>query len=257
MQRKNVIAGDVNIVYHVAGDGEGQVICLLPSTGRSGLDFSELCDALVQHGFTVILPEPRGIGGSKGPMSGIDFHDLAADAVAAIRAETDNVIIAGHAFGCWLARTVAADYPDLVNGLVLVAAGSGKWPDELSEAINLLASADATREERLAALRLAFFAPDSNPEAWLKGWHADVIATQRAARAATDKKSWWHSGRAPILDLVALQDPFRPEQSRNDFILEFGERVSLVTIDGASHALPDEKPVEVAQHISQWAKTLV
>ncbi|MFK7994566.1 MAG: alpha/beta fold hydrolase [Granulosicoccus sp.] len=257
MQCKSVNAGDVKIVYHTAGDGDSPAICLLPSTGRSGRDFHELCNYLTGHGFKVILPEPRGIGGSVGPMAGIDFHDLAADAVAAIRAETNKVIIAGHAFGCWLARTVAADYPDLVSGLVLIAAGSGKWPSELSEAINTLASAHASREERLAALSLAFFTPSSNSEPWLEGWHSDVIATQRAARASTDRESWWHSGRAPILDLVGLQDPFRPASSRNDFVREFKDRVSLVTIDGASHALPDEKPEEVAEEISKWSKTIL
>lgn len=254
MQTRNVAAGEARIVYHVMG--EGRAICLLPSTGRSGSDFMELGHALVARGFKVILPEPRGIAGSTGPLTGIDFHDLAADAVAAIREETDSVIIAGHAFGCWLARTVAADYPELVRGLVLIAAGSGQWPAELSQAIDRLASVEATREERLTALRLAFFTPDSNPEPWLEGWHSEVIAAQRAARAATDRDSWWHSGIAPVLDLIALQDPFRTAQSHDDFMRELGDRVLVRTIDGASHALPDEKPLEVAVQIAEWEMTL-
>lgn len=254
MQSRRVVAGETNIVYHVMG--EGRSICLLPSTGRGSRDFTELSHALVARGFKVILPEPRGIAGSTGPMTGIDFHDLAADAVAAIRAEADSVVIAGHAFGCWLARTVAADYPELVRGLVLIAAGSGTWPAELSEAIDCLASDEATREERLDALRLAFFAPDSDPETWLEGWHADVIAAQRAARAATDRDTWWHSGTAPVLDLIALQDPFRAPDSHDDFVRELGKRVGVRTVDGASHALPDEKPVEVAEQIFAWERTL-
>lgn len=254
MQTRQVDAGDASIVYHVMG--EGQAICLLPSTGRSSRDFEELCHELAGRGFKVILPEPRGIGGSTGPLSGIDFHDLAADAVAAIRAEADQVLIAGHAFGCWLARTVAADHPELVRGLVLIAAGSGRWPAELSQAIDCLASDTATREERLSALRLAFFAPASNPEPWIEGWHSDVIAAQRSARAATDRDSWWHSGTAPVLDLIALQDPFRAASSHDDFLRELGERVSICTIDGASHALPDEKPFEVAEQIAAWEARL-
>lgn len=254
MQTRQVTAGDASIVYHVMG--EGQAICLLPSTGRSSKDFTELGHALVARGFKVLLPEPRGIGGSVGPMSGIDFHELAADAVAAVRAETDSVIIAGHAFGCWLARTVAADYPELVRGLVLIAAGSGQWPAELSQAIDCLASDEASRQQRLDALRLAFFVESSDPEPWLDGWHADVIAMQRAARTATDRDSWWHSGTAPVLDLIALQDPFRAPASRDDFMRELGERVSVSTIEGASHALPDEKPVEVAAQIATWEMTL-
>ncbi|MFK8078993.1 MAG: alpha/beta fold hydrolase [Granulosicoccus sp.] len=254
LQIKNVDSGEASINYYVAGDGPA--ICLLASTGRSGGDFKELAHELVRRGYKVILPEPRGIGGSTGPMAGLDFHDLATDVSATIKAETDNAVVAGHAFGCWIARTVAADYPELIRGLALIAAGSGQWPAELPQAIDCLASSDATRQQRIDALKLAFFAEGNDPESWLEGWHADVIAMQRAARAKTDKASWWHSGNAPILDVIALQDPFRPEQSRNNFVEEFGERVTIDTIDGASHALPDEKPLEVAQCLARWIATL-
>lgn len=254
MKSRIIKSGEVTIFYYVMG--EGPAICLIPSTGRGVNDFFELAEILVEKGFQVILPQPRGIGGSKGPLSGVDFHDFAADTIAAICAETDNVIIAGHAYGCWIARTVAADYPELVRGLVLIAAGSGKFPVELTNAIDCLTSPDAVRQERLAALRLAFFAPDSDPEAWLKGWYLDVKKAQRAARVATDPKTWWHSGSAPILDLIALHDPFRPPSTYNDYISEFGERVTQIKCDEASHALPDEKPEEVAQHILTWAGTL-
>lgn len=254
MKSKTITTGDVTIAYYVMG--EGTAICLIPSTGRGVDDFFELAEELAGKGFQVILPQPRGIDGSKGPLSGIDFHDFAADTVAAIRAETDSVIVAGHAYGCWIARTVAADYPELVRGLVLIAAGSGKFSVELINAIDCLTSTDADRKERLAALRLAFFAVDSDPESWLKGWYLDVKNAQRAARVATDPETWWHSGRAPILDLIALQDPFRPPSTYKDYISEFGDRVTQKKCDKASHALPDEKPEQVAQYISKWATML-
>lgn len=254
MKLKVIESGDVIISYYVMG--EGPAICLIPSTGRGVKDFFELAENLVEEGFQVILPQPRGIGESKGALSGIDFHDFAADTVMAIRAEVDNVIIAGHAYGCWIARTVAADYPELVCGLVLVAAGSGKFPVELTSAIDILTSTNANKQERLDALRLAFFSVDSDPEKWLDGWFLEVKNAQRVARAKTDPTTWKHSGNAPILDIVALQDPFRPPSTYNDYIDQFGNRVSQKFIDKASHALPDEKPEQVVQHLLAWAKTL-
>lgn len=254
MQIREVSTGNAKITYYVLG--EGTSICLIPSTGRGVRDFFELAEALVKLGFQVILPEPRGIGGSTGSLSDVSFHDFAADIAAAIRAETQNVIIAGHAYGCWIARTLAQNYPDLVRGLVLIAAGSGKFPAELTAAIDRLASFDATRDERLTALRLAFFAPSSDPEPWLEGWHLDVKNAQRAACVATNRDTWWPSGSAPILDLVALQDPFRPPTTYNDYVAEFGDRVTQKTVDQASHALPEEKPLQVAHHIAGWCKTL-
>ncbi len=254
MQSGTVAAGEAKIFYHLMG--EGPAICLVPSTGRSVHDFFELGEILVEAGFQVILPEPRGIGGSEGPLTGIDFHDFAADIVAAARTQSDRFIIAGHAYGCWIARTIAADYPEAVRGLVFIAAGAGKFPAELTGAVDILTSGNASREECLAALRLAFFAENSDPEPWLDGWHTDLKKAQRAAGAATDRETWWRSGSAPILDLVALQDPFRPPSTYNDYILTFGDRVTQKTINHASHALPDEKPAEVARHIAAWAKTL-
>jgi pimeloyl-ACP methyl ester carboxylesterase len=252
LQRKTAINGDAEIVYYLAG--EGPTICLLPSTGRGGLDFIELADELIKAGFKVILPNPRGIGGSKGSLEGINFHDLAADVIATIKAEGGSAIIAGHAYGCWIARTIAADYPDRIKGLVFIAAGAGKFATKLTDAINTAASNEASKEQRIAALRLAFFAPSSDPEPWLKGWHKDVIAAQRKAREATEPASWQHSGNAPILDIVALQDPFRPPQTYQDYTEAFVGRVTQKTVDHASHALPDEHPKQVACHIINWSK---
>ena len=119
--------------------------------------------------------------------------------------------MAGHAYGCWIARAAAQARPDLISGLILIAAGAGSWPVELSRAIEVAMDSDRARQDRLDALRLAFFADGHDPSHWLTGWHPDLVAMQRAARQRTDRASWWPSGIAPILDIIGLADPFRPE----------------------------------------------
>ncbi|WP_278249740.1 hypothetical protein [Photorhabdus cinerea] len=37
---------------------------------------------------------------------------------------------------------------------------------------------------------------------------------------------------------------------------EFGNRVTVAVIEGASHALPAEKPIETADVIADWADKL-
>ena len=110
----------------------------------------------------------------------------------------------------------------------------------------------ADKGDRLAALERAFFASDSNPSEWLTGWHPEMVKLQRDARKRTDQSSWWNSGVAPILDVVGLEDPFRPASERNFYTNEFRGRVTLKTVAKASHALPHEKPEEVAALVSQW-----
>ena len=47
----------------------GPVVLMLASLGRSARDFDDLAGALAAAGYTVIRPEPRGIGGSTGRTS--------------------------------------------------------------------------------------------------------------------------------------------------------------------------------------------
>ncbi len=251
---KSAQNGDATISYHA--QGKGPLIVLIASTGRGTEEFGELAERLAQRGYRVLRPEPRGIGKSQGPMEGVSFHDFAKDFAAVIKKEGDKAILAGHAYGNWIARTIASDHPELARGVVLLAAGAKSWPKELSDAITMINDPASTREQRLEGLKLAFFAEGSDPTPWLEGWHEDVTKSQRAARKLTNRDDWWAGGNVPILDLQAGADPFRPVESRDEVKEEFGDRVTVTVIDGASHALPAEKPVETANAIADWADTL-
>ena len=251
---KSATNGDATISYYA--QGKGPLILFIASTGRGTEEFGDLAKRLAERGYRVLRPEPRGIGASKGPMTGVTFHDFAKDSAAVIRNEGGNAIVAGHAYGGWIARTLATDHPELTRGVVLVAAGASKWPKEMSAAITMINDPASTREQRLAGLRLAFFAKGNDPTAWLDGWHSDVTTSQREAGKATKRADWWAAGKAPILDLQGGADPFRPAESRNELKAEFGDRVTVAVIDNASHALPAEKPVETANAIADWADRL-
>lgn len=247
--------GDATIAYRA--EGQGPLVMFLASTGRGTAEFGALADRLAARGYRVLLPEPRGIGASQGPMENLSFHDFAKDFAAVIRQEGGSpTIIAGHAYGNWIARVIASDFPELTRGVVLVAAGAKTWPKELSDAITMINDPQSTEAQRLAGLRLAFFAEGNDPRPWLEGWTADVTRSQRDARTRTRQADWWAGGRAPMLDLQAGADPFRPPASRDEVKNEFGSRVTVEVIEGASHALPAEKPAEVADAIARWAAGL-
>src|SRR6476619_4814424 len=75
--RSLVTYGDVTIDLIV--EGRGPLIVLLPSRGRDSEDYDEVAEGLAKEGFRVLRPQPRGIGASKGPMTGITLHDFARD----------------------------------------------------------------------------------------------------------------------------------------------------------------------------------
>jgi pimeloyl-ACP methyl ester carboxylesterase len=69
-----------------------------------------------------------GFGESVGPVEGLTLHDNARDVAVAIeKTSAAPAIIAGWAYGNRVARMLAIDWPELVRGVVLIAAG-GKFP---------------------------------------------------------------------------------------------------------------------------------
>jgi pimeloyl-ACP methyl ester carboxylesterase len=253
-----------DIRIEVAVEGRGPLIVMLPSRGRGAEDFDDVAGELVKAGFRVLRPQPRGAALSLGPMQNLTLHDLAHDVAAVIRNAGDGgpAIIVGHAFGSWVARMTAIDHPELVRGVVMAAAAAKAYPagfaggTELSEAVRKSGDFTLPTSERLKYLRLAFFAPDSDARTWLQGWHPAADEMQSAAGRATKQSEWWSGGTVPLLDLQGELDPFKPRAMSNEMRDEFGERVSVVVIPNASHALLPEQPDAVAAAILDWIKKL-
>ncbi|MFE7421999.1 alpha/beta fold hydrolase [Rhodococcus sp. NPDC057529] len=246
-----------NVVLEVVAEGEGTPLVLLPSAGRDSYDLDSVAEEFANQGFRVLRPQPRGIGSSTGPTESITLHDYAADVAAVIEHEKAGpAIVVGHAFGHYVARMLDADRPDLVRGVVVAAGAERDFAPHLRAVIADSANLELPEEERLTALREGFFAPNSDPTAWLDGWHSDVKVQQLAASDQTDKDEWWAVAHAPILDLQAGADPFRPDASRNELKDRFPELVTVAVIPDTSHALLPENPGAVVEEIVTWAESL-
>jgi pimeloyl-ACP methyl ester carboxylesterase len=238
-------------------EGTGPAILMIPSLGRGASDFDDLSRRLVAAGFTAARLEPRGIGKSTGPMSNTTLHDLAADAAAVIEAMGGKpVIVIGHAFGQRVGRTLAADRPELVKAMIMIAAG-GKVPMRPGVRQALLGSFrfDQSEEERMYDVRVAFFAPGNDPNAWRDGWHPDIVKVQVAAAEATPVEGWWNAGSSiPLLVIQGLQDTVAPPENGHTMKAEMGDRVELIDIDGAGHAMLPEQPEKIAEAIIMFAR---
>jgi pimeloyl-ACP methyl ester carboxylesterase len=259
---KTIASGPVTLEYLDAGSGSA--LFILPSLGRGPADYDHLTDLLVAQGMRVLRPQPRGIGASRGPMTGLTLHDLAADVAAVIEAEgLAPVAIAGHAYGNFVARTLATDRPALVRGVALVAASAGKTPDggspfapDVLESVYRAGDLSLSEAERTAHLDRAFFAPGNDPSSWLGGWHAATKAMQKEAQAATPVDDFFACGRAPILDLQAEQDTVAPRHLAQFLRQSLGERVTVQVIANAGHALIPEQPEAVCHALAAWVRRL-
>ncbi|HUB15198.1 MAG TPA: alpha/beta hydrolase [Acetobacteraceae bacterium] len=255
--RRLVDAGVARI--DVIDEGEGPPLVVLPSSSRDSEDFDDVAAMFVAAGLRVLRPQPRGMQGSSGPLVGLTLHDYARDVAAVIEAQhAGPVVVVGHAFGQWVARTVATDRPDLVRGVVLAAAAAPSVRPELRAELAKCVDASLPEAERRAALRTAFFAPGHEPPAnWLTGWHAAASRSQHAASAATPRAEWWTAGTAPVLDLQGAQDPWRPRETIDDFRRDLGaHRVTVRVIEDCSHAMFPEQSEAVVQAVTAWIRTL-
>lgn len=266
--RRDSAQGEVSIDVRIDGARHAPQLVLLPSLGRDSDDFDVIASALADGGYRVLRPAPRGMAGSRGPLQGITLWDLADDVAAVIEADrslcvseasTIPAVVAGHAYGNWVARCLALRHPALLRGVALLAAGHrGATPPAIREAISHSFDTSLPQAQRLQALQFAFFAPGHDASVWLEGWYPALALVQRAAAAAVPQEAFWHAGTLPVLDVQALQDVLAPggehigKTTTHPLQPYMEGRLTHVLIDQAGHALIPEQPQAVVQALLQW-----
>lgn len=268
MAQSRVIEGG-GVAIEALVDGSGPLVAMVPSLGRPAQDFDDLARRLTHARYTAVRPQPRGLGGSIGPMTGVSLADLANDVARVIESLGGGpAVVIGHAFGQRVARMLATLRPDLVKGLVMLAAG-GKVPIPDTARTALLGCFDPSlpAEQHLEHVAHAFFAPGNDPAVWRAGWHSDVARMQRAAvqglgregaepGQTTGVDAWWAGGSARILVIQGLQDTVALPENGRLLQSEFRGRVALIEIDGAGHALLPEKPHAIAGAVLDFIERL-
>ena len=229
------------------------MLLLLPPHGRGPEDLLPLVAPLAAAGLRVVRPEPRGFGPSRGPLDST-LADLADDVAAAIEAEGGGpAVVAGAAFGNRVARMLATRRPELVHGLVLMAAG-GRFPPapEALAALRLVQNKAAPLAEREAAARRVLFSPGSAitlAEMRLDDISADAL---KAQSTENPRAEWWAGGTAPMLVIQGAADVLAPPENGRSLLQDHPARVTLHEIPGGGHRIAEEQPVLVAGLITAW-----
>jgi len=249
---QSVSAGPARL--HVRIMGEGKPLVLLPGLGRPATDLDPLAMLLAAAGYRVAQPDPRGSGGSTGPMQGLTLHDLAADISAVIEALGGGpATLIGQAFGNRIARMTATDRPDLVHAVVLLGCSGKVQPTpEIAEAIRLAQAVDTPPEIRARAVQAAWFPPGHDISVWLDGWSQPVMQAYLAAAAATETATWWTAGAAPVLIVQGAEDVSAPPANGHLLQAEIGARATLVDLPGIGHAVGVDGPDVVARVVLRY-----
>lgn len=248
-------------IYGSRPDSSTPVV-ILPSLGRGVEDYTEvysstLTTRLAEAGYRVVLIQPRGVGRSTGDLT--PEHASMAQFARDIKACLDALGIrsahfVGHAFGNRLARSFATLYPSRVDRLVLMAAG-GNFEMSESQKDGLRRSLDLALndEERLAAIRRAFFAEGSDARVWLRGWYPQLARAQVMASRMANGDFYRRAAGKPFLLIQPMEDFIAPPDLAGRVLkAELGEQVTYVEIQGAGHALAPEQPDTLAQLIVDY-----
>lgn len=221
-------------------------VAFLPSLGRDPDDFADLAAAVTEAGYEAVPVTFTAEGVTT-------LHDLAAQAAAALGDGGAPAHLVGHALGNRIARCLAADRPDLVRSVTLLAAGGKVPPDE--EAATALRNCfnQLSPDDHIEAVATAFFAPGNDPEVWRDGWDGALAAAQSAAVHATPVEDWWSAGETvPVLVVQGLDDRVAPPGNGRDLVANIGARARLVELPNAGHALLPEQPAAIAAAVVEF-----
>jgi pimeloyl-ACP methyl ester carboxylesterase len=234
--------------------GHGPTVYMIPSFGRGCEDFAMLANTLVRNGYRVVCAQPRGAGASTSTKTSLTLTDMANDAAAVLKAVGGTpAVLVGHDFGQRITRTLATQRPELVKSLVMFACGGKiKMTPEIGRVGQLCFDLSLPWYVRKAAVRYAFFAPGNDPTPWKGGWYPEAAKLQRGGIRDPVSTFWAAGGVVKVLVVQGLQDLSAVSENARIFKADFPDRVQLVELNHAAHALLPEQPSQVASAVLKF-----
>ena len=245
----------------VEEQGAGPAILLAHGMWCNGRMFHELAAALGE-GHRLITPDLRGHGRSERPEAAWGMSDLADDLVAILDALAEpRVVLVGFSMGGMAALDFAVRYPGRLAGLALLSTTAFAETPIRRSGIEILMRWLRLVGARDFALREAsrwMFSGEfrrRHPET-VRAWHRDLVAmrTDRLVDALVAV------GRRPSLadKLPALTVPVAIADGDRDGLVSRREvtrmarllpQAGVTMLPGAGHAIPVERPRDVARII--------
>ncbi|HEX2315050.1 MAG TPA: alpha/beta hydrolase [Thermomonospora sp.] len=245
------------IAYDVTGDGP--LVVLLPGMGDVRAVYRRLAPELTAAGYRVATADLRGHGESSAEWDAYDNAASGRDLAALIRHLGGPAAVVGHSFSGGTAVWLAAEEPELVDGLVLLEAFTR--PVSMNPLMRALARV-VLSNTALWAMYYKSLHKGPKPADFadhLKAVKAGTRGRMRAVAAIglDDKKSL--AGRlarvtAPALIVMGGKSPdFKdPRAEAATIAAELGGQSRTLVIEGAGHYPHAEFPAETTAAVLEF-----
>ena len=253
-----VANGDVRLCCEVRGSGASHVL-FVHGWISSRRMWYDVADRLDLRRFTLHLLDFRGCGLSDRPLDGHDLEGYTSDLRAALASIDAPVTLVGHSMGGKLAQLVAAERPENLARLILVAPGTARasrFPAKHRE-MTLAAYGSRERIERFqrAAMvkeptassmrRLVEDALVAQYEHWI-GWYdrgRGVDFSDRLSEIAL-----------PTLVVAGASDPIAPSPRIKRDTADAIAGALFVLLRDVGHNLPVEQPDDIAEAVRRFSQ---
>jgi pimeloyl-ACP methyl ester carboxylesterase len=109
-------------------------------------------------------------------MHDVTLDNLAGDVIGTLVG--GQAIVMGHAFGTFVTKNAAPLYPEKIPAIVVASPGGYELRPHSAEQPFIAGNTSLPTSERLAAMELAFFAPNHNANIWLSGWNTATLVME-------------------------------------------------------------------------------
>jgi len=238
-----------------------ETIIALPGSGADITRFKLIAPLIADAGYRFIAVNQRGIAGSTGELEGLSLHDYASDIAAIIEAlGLEEAHLLGWAMGNRIARAAATDFPQKAASISLIAAGGLVKPlTEPGDLGKLLGESDLSEIEKMELARRTLFSDRSSDAIvrdfvlGLRYW-PEARRSQRQANGDTPLEQWWAGGTGPMLIVQGQDDKTAPPENGVRMKQQFADRITLVNLEAAGHAMGLERPEETAAAIISFLR---